>query len=333
MPAGSTMWCCASSEKPVGRACRTALPGRRLWRSRHRARGARRQHRPRRVRATCASKCCEPRRPPVRLTMTDWISTFAIRSAAWTAWRIAVFRRLEIDDRAAFQAERALVADADDAREMGAPAQRFERLDRLQLGDEADDLARADVEHGQRRALARRQRLQPRRQALMRETHVSTPLPRIGFFFSVSDAGGRGLFGEAHDDPVRHAQIDRRARPCRESSARVRASGGGRAPRAAPSSGRRTSMPLSILSVQRRPETSVPARMRLFSGPAASSRARYSCVRAVRFLADDERQVGEALVLHLVDHGSVGGDDEELAVALPQRMGSRSMSVTTSSSG
>ena len=31
---------------------------------------------------TCASKCSEPRRPPVRLTITDWISTFAIRSAA-----------------------------------------------------------------------------------------------------------------------------------------------------------------------------------------------------------------------------------------------------------
>ena len=27
----------------------------------------------------------EPSRPPVRLTITDWISTFAMRSAAWTA--------------------------------------------------------------------------------------------------------------------------------------------------------------------------------------------------------------------------------------------------------
>ena len=55
-----------------------------------------------------------------------------------------------------------------------------------QLGDEADDLARADVEHGQDRALARRQRLQAWRQAVAQEAHVSTPLPRIGFFLSAS---------------------------------------------------------------------------------------------------------------------------------------------------
>ena len=42
-----------------------------------------------RGRRPAPSKCCEPSRPPVRLTITDWISTFAIRSAAWTAWRIA----------------------------------------------------------------------------------------------------------------------------------------------------------------------------------------------------------------------------------------------------
>jgi hypothetical protein len=82
------------------------------------------------------------------LTITDWISTFAIRSAAWTAWRIAPSAGLEVDDGAAFQPERALMADAEDARQVGPPAQRVAVLHRQELGDEANDLARADVEHG-----------------------------------------------------------------------------------------------------------------------------------------------------------------------------------------
>ena len=119
------------------------------------------------------------------------------------------FGGLEIDDGAALQAERALVADAEDAGEVGAPAQRVAALHRLELGDEADDLARADVEHGKGRALARRQRLHARRQAVAQEAHVSTPLPRIGFFFRLSSARRGGLLGEPHDDAVRHAQVDR----------------------------------------------------------------------------------------------------------------------------
>ena len=38
-------------------------------------------------------------------------------------------------------------------------------------------------------------------------------------------------------------------------------------------------------------------------------------------VADDERKVDEALVLHQVDDRAVGGDDEELAVELPQGVG------------
>ena len=74
------------------------------------------------------------------------------------------------------------MADAEDARHMGPAAQRFDLVDRLQLGDHADDLAGADIENRQDRALARGERLQARRQTLTRETHVSTPLPRIFFF-------------------------------------------------------------------------------------------------------------------------------------------------------
>ena len=59
--------------------------------------------------------------------------------------------RLEVDDRAALHAARALVADADDAGAMRAAAQRLASVDRRQPGDQADDLAGADVEHRQHR--------------------------------------------------------------------------------------------------------------------------------------------------------------------------------------
>ena len=82
----------------------------------------------------------------------------------------------EIDDRAALEAERALMADADDAGDMGAPAQPLIGLGRVQLGDQADDLAGADVENRQRRALARRERTHPRREALGgKVVHASPP--------------------------------------------------------------------------------------------------------------------------------------------------------------
>src|SRR3712207_7780485 len=47
--------------------------------------------------------------------------------------------------------------------------------------------ARPDVENREGRALARGERLQPRCQTLTRQTHVSTPLPRTGFFLRRSE--------------------------------------------------------------------------------------------------------------------------------------------------
>src|SRR5215213_407217 len=183
------------------------------------------------------------------------------------------FGGLEIDDGAAFQPERALVADAEDARQVGPPAQRVAVLHRQELGDEADDLARADVEHGKGRALARRQRLHAWRQAVAQEAHVSTPLPRIGFFLRLSRraAAASSVSRTTTRSGMRRSiAITSFCRmPCSRSSLMRR-----RSASFAPCSGRRTSRPLSILSVHRRPETSVPARMRLFSGPAASISAR-----------------------------------------------------------
>ena len=71
---------------------------------------------------------------------------------------------------------RALVADAEDPRDMGAAAQRLDLVDRLQFGDDADDLAGADIENRQDRALACGERLQARRQTLTRETRRVDPL-------------------------------------------------------------------------------------------------------------------------------------------------------------
>ena len=93
---------------------------------------------------------------------------------------------VEIDDRAALQPQRTLMADADDTGDMGASAQSFIGLGRMQLGDQADDLAGADVEDRQRRALARGKRAHARRQALGgRMVHASPPFFLL-LFFSIS---------------------------------------------------------------------------------------------------------------------------------------------------
>ena len=75
-----------------------------------------------------------------------------------------VLRRQEIDDLAALDAVRALMADAEHLASMGAPAQRLRRLHRRQAGDQANDLRGADVEHRQNGALARRDLAHARRE-------------------------------------------------------------------------------------------------------------------------------------------------------------------------
>ena len=79
-------------------------------------------------------------------------------------------------------------------------------------------------------------------------------------------------------------------------------------------------MPLSILSVQRRPATRVPARIAALERAGGVEQREVVLGAGVGVLADHERQVDEALVLHQVDDGAVGGDDEELAVVLPERV-------------
>jgi hypothetical protein len=76
------------------------------------------------------------------------------------------FGCLQIDDNAALQADGALMPDPEDPREMCAPSERLDLVDRLQLRDDSDDLAGSNVENRQDGALARGQRLQAWRQTM-----------------------------------------------------------------------------------------------------------------------------------------------------------------------
>ena len=60
-----------------------------------------------------------------------------------------VLRLFHVHHGAALDAARALVADAEDAAPVGAAGQGVGSLGRVQLGDQAGDLGRADVEHAQ----------------------------------------------------------------------------------------------------------------------------------------------------------------------------------------
>ena len=166
--------------------------------------------------ATLALKRCEPSRPPDMLTMTPPTSTPAMRSAASIASRDGVLGCLEIDDRAALHAARALVADAEHLAAVGAPAQRARRLHRRQPRDQADDLRRADVENRQNRAAFWRGFAACAAGAAERSW-----LPFL-FLRRVRLGPGRGrLLRQAHEHPVRGAEVERENVACRESAARA----------------------------------------------------------------------------------------------------------------
>ena len=82
-------------------------------------------------------------------------------------------RLIEVDDDAALYADRALMADAENAAAMGAAAQAVRRFHRFEPRDEANDLRRADVENRQQDSLAGGQGAHARRQQMQR--HVWPP--------------------------------------------------------------------------------------------------------------------------------------------------------------
>ena len=77
----------------------------------------------------------------------------------------SLLRRLKVDDRAALDPVRALMADAEHFASVSSAAQRARRLHRAQPRDEANDFRGADVENRQDRALARRDLAHARRGA------------------------------------------------------------------------------------------------------------------------------------------------------------------------
>ena len=85
----------------------------------------------------------------------------------------------EIDHAAGLHAARGGMAEADHLDGVAAAGQDLLRRMRLEPRDQADDLARADVERGDERAAPRRDRLHLRRQAVMEGVHASPPF----FFF------------------------------------------------------------------------------------------------------------------------------------------------------
>ena len=85
-----------------------------------------------------------------------------------------VLRRAHIDDSAALDAARPAMADPENATAMRASAQRFGRLRRHQMGNQADHLRSADVEDRKMGTAARREWPHPRRETA--RTHVGAPL-------------------------------------------------------------------------------------------------------------------------------------------------------------
>ena len=84
---------------------------------------------------------------------------------------------IEIDDDAALDAARLLVADADDLDAMGAPGEQLAALMRSELADHADDLRGADVEHRDGARPLERKRPQTRQTERRgaKETHACLP--------------------------------------------------------------------------------------------------------------------------------------------------------------
>ena len=76
-----------------------------------------------------------------------------------------------------------------------------------------------------------------------------------------------------------------------------------------------------VLRLQRRSLTKIPGAD--FRPEVAGLGEQSKVVGKVRVgaFADDKRQIGEASVAHRVDDSAVGGNDRNLSVLLPQRIG------------
>ena len=119
-------------------------------------------------------------RPADSDSTTDSISTAGHALGGIDGLTNGVLGLRQIDDTAGLHAARIGMAEADDLDGVAAAGQDLLRLLRPQPRDQADDLARSDVERGNERAAPRRNRLHLRRQAVTEGVHASPPF----FFFS-----------------------------------------------------------------------------------------------------------------------------------------------------
>ena len=251
------------------------------------------------------------------LTMTLPTSTPAMRSAASMARRAACSAACEIDDRAALDAVRALMADAEHLAAMGAAAQRRRRLHRRQPRDQADDLRRADVEHRQDRALARRDLAHARRERP--EGHCCA-----SFFLGAcaSAQASADFLRQAHEHPAGSAEVEGQHVAFQDALLALQPQQRRRSRACGSSSGSLMSIPDLSLRFQRRWSTRTPGLDAGLSSSIASRRAANSRRAQVRALADDERQPGVAVVAQRRRSRAPSARDRlDLAVLLPERVG------------
>ena len=146
--------------------------------------------------------------------------------------------------------------------------------------------------------------------------HVSTPLPRVGFFFSGFEPRRHGLLGQTDDDAVGHAQIDGDdvlvedpLLALEPDEARHRL---GRPALRQPDVDAVVDLQGPAARRDQRSGQDAPAQR------AGRLEQRQVVGRVeVGVLADDERQMREAPILEGVDDGAVLGDHGDFAVALP----------------
>ena len=221
-----------------------------------------------------------------------------------------VLRRQEVDDLAALDAVRALMADAEHLASMGAPAQRLRRLHRRQAGDQANDLRGADVEHRQNGAFARRDLAHARRERP--EAHGWAPFfgrvalrPRVG-----------RLLRQAQERPARDPQVDGENVALQDARLAFEAQKRG---------DRGLRIGFRQLDVDARFQSEIPSAL---ADQNASLDAGLQFVHRlqerdefahplIRAFSHDEGQIGIAAVAHLVDRRAVGGDRAHVPVLLP----------------
>ena len=225
-----------------------------------------------------------------------------------------VLGRVQIDHRAALDAVRALMADAEHFASMRASAQGLRRLHRRQAGDQANDLRGADVEHRKNGAFARRDLPHARRERM--EAHSWAP-----FFAACASAQAAAASCERRTN----------ARPgTRKSTARMSRS---RYARLAFQAQKRRDRGFRIgfrqLDVDARFQSEIPAPL---ADQDASFDAGLQFVHRfqesdelprppVRAFSDDKGQIGIAAVGDFVDRRAVGRDRAHVAILLPDAVG------------